>query len=222
VLLSSALLQTPSPELGTQTRVAWTSESGGITTLNGALQTKDMASAAEQVAQALENMRLAQPPVPFAGRWHLLPEQRHGGQAVVQFARGANGGFEQRAIKLFTRSEDFAIEQRWYMNAAIHKTLPKLVGASDNADGSVRSITGMPFPPFMILERGTSLAECASGSVLADCFYRRRRGCIRSDFGCEGMFVLCEHKTRMHMRDRAWCMPVRACQKAHGGCVMYT
>jgi hypothetical protein len=35
----------------------------------------------------------------FAGKWHLMREQRHGGQAVVQFARDTDANQMQYAIK---------------------------------------------------------------------------------------------------------------------------
>ena len=40
-----------------------------------------------------------QPPELFAGRYMLLPERAAGGQALVNFARDATGGFYQYAIK---------------------------------------------------------------------------------------------------------------------------
>ena len=38
----------------------------------------------QRLTQALDNMRHADPPVPFAMRWQLLQERVHGGQALVQ------------------------------------------------------------------------------------------------------------------------------------------
>ena len=78
----------------------------------------------------------------------------------VQFARSKDGGYSQFAIKFFLRPEDYAVEQRLYQDPQISRTLPDLVYASDNADQSVRSKSGMPFPPFMVMERGASLSEC--------------------------------------------------------------
>ena len=53
----------------------------------------------KKVSTALLNMAQAEPPVTFAGRYHLLVDQRHGGQAVVQFARDMRGSLRQFAIK---------------------------------------------------------------------------------------------------------------------------
>jgi hypothetical protein len=46
-----------------------------------------MHSLEEQLVQALDNMTLVAPPMPFAGRWQLLRERKRGGQAVVQVRR---------------------------------------------------------------------------------------------------------------------------------------
>ena len=67
----------------------------------------------------------------------------------------------QYAIKFFLQPEDFAVEERLYWNSLIRHTLPELIHSSDNAAGSVRSRSGVPFPPFMVMERGSTLAECA-------------------------------------------------------------
>ena len=49
--------------------------------------------------RALANMRDAGPQEPFVGHYLLLKEQVQGGQALVVFARGRDGGFFQYAIK---------------------------------------------------------------------------------------------------------------------------
>jgi serine/threonine protein kinase len=46
-----------------------------------------------------------------------------------------------------------------YKNAGVLPTLPDLFYASDNADGAIRSRAGFPFPPFIIMERGITLAK---------------------------------------------------------------
>ena len=52
-----------------------------------------------KISTALYNMEEQQPPMLFAGRFQLLQDQCHGGQAVVQFARDARGSLKQYAIK---------------------------------------------------------------------------------------------------------------------------
>jgi hypothetical protein len=81
---------------------------------------------------------------------------------AAQFARGSDGGYDQYAIKFFLRQEDFEREVSLYQDPTLRPTLPELIYASDNAAGTVCSINGMPFAPFMVVERGSSLIECAS------------------------------------------------------------
>ena len=66
------------------------------TTAPRTLQEPDTRS---KVSTALYNMAETQPPVLFAGRFHLLQDQCHGGQAVVHFARDARGTLLQYAVK---------------------------------------------------------------------------------------------------------------------------
>ena len=49
----------------------------------------------QQLLRALNNMRVARPPQPFAGRYLLLRERAGGGQAVIAFARDREGGYFQ-------------------------------------------------------------------------------------------------------------------------------
>ena len=78
----------------------------------------------------------------------------------VQFARGSDGGFEQYAIKLMFNRDDYHLETALYVDEAVAPVLPELKYATDNASGNWRQ-DGYVFPPFMIMERGTSLFECA-------------------------------------------------------------
>ena len=52
---------------------------------------------------ALDNMSCSDPPPLFAGRYVMLRDRAGGGQSVVNFARGADGGFTQFAIKCVGR-----------------------------------------------------------------------------------------------------------------------
>jgi hypothetical protein len=54
-----------------------------------------------QLQAALENMAACDPPQRFLGKYIITGERMMGGQAVVQFARGGDGGFFQFAIKYF-------------------------------------------------------------------------------------------------------------------------
>ena len=56
---------------------------------------------------------------------------------------------------------DFQSEKRLYCDDAIRGTLPRMLQASDNASSALVSRSGYPWPPFLVLERGTSLRECA-------------------------------------------------------------
>jgi hypothetical protein len=81
-------------------------------TLGTSHKTKSTASLSREEAlrHELDDMRTAEPPVLFAGRYALLAGSMSGGQAAVHFARGADGGFKQYAIKLFVSSpEDYAL-----------------------------------------------------------------------------------------------------------------
>lgn len=110
----------------------------------------------------------------------------------VQFARIGESGYDQQAIKFFLRLSDFECEQRLYLNQPICHVLPPLQLASDNAAQSFVSQSGWPFPPFLIVERGTTLQECASLLMLmschsharhlhVSCMQRRRSFCIDLD-----------------------------------------
>jgi hypothetical protein len=111
----------------------------------------------QQLNRALNNMRIARPSQPFAGRYLLLQERASGGQAVIAFARDRDGGFFQYAIKFFRRLEDFEVESEFYCNPRIRKALPQVFHGGDNADKALRSPGGFVFPPFLVLERGAPL-----------------------------------------------------------------
>ena len=68
----------------------------------------------------------------------------------MQFARSADGGYAQYAIKFFLKFEDYRREQALYRDDAIKRTLPELLLASDNATGALVSRSGFPFPPFLV------------------------------------------------------------------------
>jgi hypothetical protein len=86
------------------------------------------------------------------------------GRCCLQFARGRDAGFMQYAIKFFFTTSDFHMETDLYRHPLIRETLPRLVYANENANGKHCSTSGFPFPPYMVLERGMSLAECAAAT----------------------------------------------------------
>ena len=77
----------------------------------------------------------------------------------AQFARSADGGYAQYAIKFFFGLNDYEREKRLYCDDAIRSTLPQLLQASDNVSAALVSKSGYPWPPFLVLERGTSMRD---------------------------------------------------------------
>ena len=61
-----------------------------------------------RIAAELNALAASNAPL-FAGQWHLLREQRHGGQAVVQFARHVEGNPMQYAIKCVSAQTGVAV-----------------------------------------------------------------------------------------------------------------
>ena len=92
---------------------------------------------------------------------------------VSQFARSRGYGFKQFAIKFFMQPADSDIETQHYRNALVRECLPQLFHAQANSDSALKSASDVSFPLFMVLERGTSLAECASCCLLPS--YARAR-----------------------------------------------
>ena len=68
----------------------------------------------------------------------------------VQFARSADVGDEQYAVKFFMSVAVYRREQALYRDDAIKHTLPELLLASDDATTAVRTEGGYPFPPFLV------------------------------------------------------------------------
>jgi serine/threonine protein kinase len=60
--------------------------------------------------------------------------------------------------RFFHKQRDYEIEEGMYNAPAIKPLLPDLY-ASGNGNGAVRSRDGFPFPPFLVMERGMTLAE---------------------------------------------------------------
>ena len=65
----------------------------------------------------------------------------------------------QYAVKFFLKSVDFETEASHYRDAAIAAAMPPLAQLCANADGQVCSPSGLPFPAFVVVERGITLHE---------------------------------------------------------------
>ena len=52
----------------------------------------------------------------------------------------STGGMEQYAVKFFNVRKDYDLELELYQDEALRKVLPAIFHASDNSDGSAKSI----------------------------------------------------------------------------------
>ena len=77
----------------------------------------------------------------------------------MQFARSADGGYAQFAIKFFLRIEDYQREKRLYSDDAIRRTLPELLQASDNTTDALVSRHGYSFPPYLVRQCSPALSD---------------------------------------------------------------
>ena len=89
---SRASDSTPSRTAGGMMTGTWSMSTATANTLS-------KTDARAQLVAALEHISREHPPPVFAGRYVLLQERVSGGQAVVNFARGRDGGYFQYAIK---------------------------------------------------------------------------------------------------------------------------
>ena len=133
----------------------------------GPLATQAGADPREQLERALDNMAANStgPAGLFAGKFRVTKERRSGAQALVQFARGGDDGFFQHAIKFYYVKRDYDIEMRLLARRAELPCVPQVFAASDNADGALRSPSGWPFPPYVVMERGATLREWLQASL---------------------------------------------------------
>lgn len=65
------------------------------------------------------------------------------------------------AIKFFTLREAFEREDALYSNKVLRDMMPAVQLIEANSDGSIRSSSGWPFPPCIVIERGESLDKWA-------------------------------------------------------------
>lgn len=119
---------------------------------------------ATDVRGMLENSldNYAQSQKPFLDRYVMLSaaHRRQGGQGVVQFARGVHDG-EEYAIKFFTHRPAFLCEFELYQNPVLRNMMPAVTQIESNEDGRIRSTSGWPMPPCIVIERGESLDKWA-------------------------------------------------------------
>jgi hypothetical protein len=67
--------------------------------------------------------------------------------------------------RFFFDKSDFERELRTYEHPQLQSTMPPLHASCPNADGALRSASGWPFPPFLVLERGVSLQVLAHSGL---------------------------------------------------------
>lgn len=81
---------------------------------------------------------------------------------MIQFARGTSGtGLEAFAIKFFPDRAYFDEVVDLYTNSfwGLLHFLPQMVKFVSNADGALKDTSGNPFPPFIVMPKGESLAS---------------------------------------------------------------
>ena len=61
--------------------------------------------------------------------------------------------------RFFSSKADFELESGLYDDQALRQTLPACLGAAENEDGRTRCSNGFVFPPYLIMDRGTPLAQ---------------------------------------------------------------
>ena len=82
----------------------------------------------------------------------------------------SDGSKKLTLCRFFHQRHEYEREAALYRDPVLSKLLPELLEATGNDDSAVRSRSGLPLPPFMVLERGASLLP---GAAL--CGARRRR-----------------------------------------------
>lgn len=61
--------------------------------------------------------------------------------------------------RFFVDINDFDLECRLCQDPTLRETLPACIGSSANKDGRERRGDGFVFPPYLVMDRGTPLAE---------------------------------------------------------------
>ena len=79
--------------------------------------------------------------------------------------------------RLFHQKVEFETEVALYRDPLLKQLLPDLLDANENADGKVRSRSGVPFAPYMVLERGAHAAAVCHSPARSICtlFFSRQR-----------------------------------------------
>ena len=72
------------------------------------------------------------------------------------------------ACRVFCSERDFDVELLQYRDPLLRQCLPQLLASDRNTDGTACGSDGFKFPPYLVLERGITLAE----------WNRQRRGSL--------------------------------------------
>jgi hypothetical protein len=102
--------------------------------------------------------------VPYVGRYlfHSSLKRFAGGQGVVQFARAADSGEQQFAIKFYTQFAAFSRERDLYSDPTLREMMPATQQIIGNEDRAIHMPDGYVFPPAIVIEKGESLDVWAS------------------------------------------------------------
>lgn len=83
---------------------------------------------------------------------------RHAFNPVAQPCRCVCLRLACTTCRFYHQHEEFKREMALYQDPLLKALLPELLEVIDNADGAVRSRSGLAFPPFAALERGARSA----------------------------------------------------------------
>ena len=98
---------------------------------------------------------------PASGAGTCSIQQCLGGrESVAQYSQCLSSARQAHWASVSTLNASVQ-EARHYRDPVLRQVLPPLLHASENADGAARSRAGVPFPPFIVLERGIPLFEWA-------------------------------------------------------------
>lgn len=64
--------------------------------------------------------------------------------------------------RFFLATTEFEREVSMYRTAALRDALPPLLYATENTDAAESSTSGYVWPPFLVVERGTTLGDWAA------------------------------------------------------------
>jgi serine/threonine protein kinase len=133
---------------------------------------------------------------------------------------------------MFLDKTEFEDEVSLYRTPALARIMPDLLHADDNASGAVRSRSGYVFPPFFVLERGTTLRTwlqeersfdvSAMVEALAQLLARlHAAGYVHRDVKPANVVLLMQ-STKWRMLDLGICARIGASSLRHCGIPWYT